>query len=172
MIVTSVPAYIWSVVEVDVALICASCPAIRTIFNQHRVPFLSRIFLCDIDDHSSSDMEKPRNGRLDSYSFNVSPTTLVNVNQTIGGGSGSRKTKMSKNTSSGGTLGRSTRGRESNANMHPYEAGIVDLEMGVDEDYEIVSEPRGSASTKGATREARGSEESKAGKLKGENVGG
>ncbi|KAK6539151.1 hypothetical protein TWF694_009395 [Orbilia ellipsospora] len=56
---TAIPLF-WSVIEIDVALICASCPAIRTLFTQHEIPFVTKFLCCGGRRGSSARVHVPR----------------------------------------------------------------------------------------------------------------
>lgn len=53
---TTANSLFWSIIEVNIALICASCPAIRTIFTRHQIPLISH-FLCCGGGSNGSDPE-------------------------------------------------------------------------------------------------------------------
>ncbi|KAK6519162.1 hypothetical protein TWF281_003851 [Arthrobotrys megalospora] len=107
---TTAHSLFWSIIEVNIALICASCPAIRTIFTRHPIPVLSRFFCCVADpdcvDKYDRNSYTARNGKSPGDSRRITYIRYGSATRaTLGGGSS-----------------RSGCG-------HPYEAGLaVDLD--------------------------------------------
>ncbi|KAK6495044.1 hypothetical protein TWF481_003071 [Arthrobotrys musiformis] len=101
---TTANSLFWSVIEVNIALICASCPAIRTIFTRHSIPIISHFLCCAIDPQSTT-------GKYDRSSYavrnGVSPVESRHITFTRYG-----------STTLGGSSGC----------VHPYEAGLGDLD--------------------------------------------
>ncbi|KAF3212981.1 hypothetical protein TWF106_007508 [Orbilia oligospora] len=100
---TTANSLFWSVIEVNIALICASCPAIRTIFTRHPIPIISRFLCCA----GGSDPDCTSKYNRSSYAVRngVSPGESRRITFTRYG-----------STTLGGSSGC----------VHPYEAGMVD----------------------------------------------
>ncbi|RVD89442.1 uncharacterized protein DFL_000450 [Arthrobotrys flagrans] len=104
---TTANSLFWSIIEVNIALICASCPAIRTIFTRHQIPLISH-FLCCGGGSNGSDPECAGKYNRTSYAarncWSPAETRSITLarygSTTLGGSSGC---------------------------VHPYEAGLGDL---------------------------------------------
>ncbi|KAK6347412.1 hypothetical protein TWF718_005253 [Orbilia javanica] len=121
---TTANSLFWSIIEVNIALICASCPAIRTIFTRHQIPLISHFLCCGgAGGVGGSDPECASKYGRSSYAVRngMSPTESRRITLTRYG-----------STTLGGSSGC----------VHPYEAGLVDLgdlEAGSDAGSEVGS---------------------------------
>ncbi|KAK6334516.1 hypothetical protein TWF730_003730 [Orbilia blumenaviensis] len=102
---TTANSLFWSVIEVNIALICASCPAIRTIFTRHRIPIISRFLCCGTNPDYTDEYEQS------SYAVRK------------GKGPGRRESRRMTYAK----YGSNTLGGSSGCG-HPYEAGLRDLD--------------------------------------------